>query len=281
MVDWPDAVQLEPRLQHIPIPQTLYVVRRPNDYTANCNAFVRHLIQESKENHVNYVTAHIDKVQRLPDNRFLVTAKDGTTQEFDVLVLAAGIETPLLATQLGVGHLCPTYALRGFSLRIFGWQHQPEYSPKKQQKNLLRQPFKLDSMYCSSVTPWMARWVGFGEFAGYRRQTDDVPSIGPSVLARYAKAIFPEAEDAEVKKALAGFRPMSPDDLPIVGEAKLVPGLFFNTGHGSLGWTTGLACGDVCAQQIASKLKGTKDTTCKLADGTTVSGDTFSPNRFA
>ncbi|NOT42115.1 MAG: FAD-dependent oxidoreductase, partial [Alphaproteobacteria bacterium] len=35
----------------------------------------------------------------------------------------------------------------------------------------------------------------------------------------------------------SGFRPLSPDGVPIVGKTRLA-NLFVNTGHGHIGWTT-------------------------------------------
>ena len=67
----------------------------------------------------------------------------------------------------------------------------------------------------------------------------------------------PEAADyaAERRNRWGGFRPMTPDGRPRVGATK-VPGLFLNTGHGSLGWT--LAC--ATAEDVASwLLSPTKD----------------------
>lgn len=285
LLQWDAAVVLEPRLNHVPI-KPLFVVRRPNDYTANCNDFVRAWIRECQargvDHRANFAVERIERIKKKGGYR--VTGKDGSTHEFDLVVLAAGVEAPLLAAQLGAAKYCPTYPLRGFSLTIFAWQQEQAQAFKEKkdvnQQLLLQQPFKLDGMYCSSVSPWMARWVGFGEFAGYRTSAEEAPSVGPSVLSRYARTIFPGASHTQAEHTVTCFRPMSPDDLPILGEVPSRPGLFLHTGHGSLGWTMGLATGECVAQAIAAKLEGRKESNYRLPNGTTIDQKILSPTRF-
>jgi len=80
---------------------------------------------------------------------------------------------------------------------------------------------------------------------------------------------------------------MSPDDLPLVGEVPTVDGLFLCTGHGSLGWTLGMATGEMLAQAVERKLQqgqdpkiGDEDFMYELSDGSRVDPKVFSPRRF-
>lgn len=302
MIDWEQVLELVPRLKNMPIgneTHPLHVILRPNDYTANCDAFVRHWVEKTKGQGVNYVPFQVKKLRNLDAQpkteakalsrksapRFEVITNDGSTHKFDILVLAAGIHTPLLAAQLNAQEYCPTYPLRGFSLTVNAWQQEaPNGLRGKSNRNLLLQPFKLDAMYCSSTSPWMARWVGFGEFCGFHATAKDVPSLGPKVLVRYANALFPENlnKTLSVDDVLPCFRAMSPDDLPLIGEVSVVPGLYFHTGHGSLGWTIGLATGDCVAQAICDKLFNSTatDSTYALIDGSQIDRSNLSPNRF-
>lgn len=286
LVDWERAVKLEPHLENLPM-KPLYAVRRPNDYTASCEAFTRQWIKECVDLGVHYKRGKVDSLDVIPvpqakadakKTRFRVTTDEGSSHEFDILVLAAGVQTPLMAEQLGVGAFCPTYPMRGFSLTLFAWQQRPD----DKKENLLHQPFSLDSMYCSSVTPWMARFAGFGEFVGYPEKAKTVPSMGPTVLSRYGKTIFPDAVNVAPEDVLPCFRPCSPDDLPIVGEVSAMPGLFIHTGHGTLGWTTGLATGDCVAQAVVDSLEGrnSKDRSFVLANNKRIDRRILSPNRF-
>jgi len=51
----------------------------------------------------------------------------------------------------------------------------------------------------------------------------------------------------------AGLRPMLPSMLPRVGQGRL-PNVFYNTGHGHLGWTLSAVTADMVAQVVAGKL---------------------------
>jgi D-amino-acid dehydrogenase len=236
------------------------------------------------------------------DSVFRVQARSGASFEFDVLVLASGIHTPLLAAQLGVANYCPTYPLRGFSLTVFADEAEPTSRTVlgARYRNLLLQPFKVDSMYCTSVTPRMARWVGFGELVGYphpdRPEVEPVPSVAPAILARYARSVFPDCvasrtEDQLRDSVLPCFRALSPDDLPVVGPVPAIPGLFLHTGHGSLGWTLGWATGDLLAEQIHRHIRsdstvanrdesGTRGDLIRLSDGSEIDASVLSPKRF-
>jgi glycine/D-amino acid oxidase-like deaminating enzyme len=305
LLTWEDAIILEPRIHELPM-APLFVVRRSNDFTSSCGDCVRQLTQQGT---FSYQTGVIVESIEHKGDRFRVQAENGDTFEYDVLVLATGVHTPLLASQLGVAQYCPTYPLRGFSLTVFAGDADPSSGGSEPiYKNLLRQPFKVDSLYCTSVTPVMARWVGFGELVGFPRPDDplhQVPSVAPAILARYARSVFPDCTSTEPEQklqdsVLPGFRALSPDDLPIVGAVPKVPGLFLHTGHGSLGWTVGLATGDLLAAQIhrhierqtpGSTTPPTAETdsrvetkenkhVIRLSDGTEIDSSIFSPERF-
>ncbi len=63
--------------------------------------------------------------------------------------------------------------------------------------------------------------------------------------------LFPDIRSSAQPERWAGLRPATPSNLPIIGRSRL-QNLFFNTGHGTLGWT--LACGSASA--IAEILSG-------------------------
>jgi len=51
----------------------------------------------------------------------------------------------------------------------------------------------------------------------------------------------------------AGLRPMMPDLMPRVA-AGAKPGVFYNTGHGHLGWTLSCATAQIIAGTVASAM---------------------------
>jgi D-amino-acid dehydrogenase len=60
-------------------------------------------------------------------------------------------------------------------------------------------------------------------------------------------------EALEQEEAWSGYRPATPDDLPIIGRSKMYKNLILATGHGSLGMTNGLITGKLVSQIVAGE----------------------------
>jgi glycine/D-amino acid oxidase-like deaminating enzyme len=313
LVSIEDAIELEPRIANLPMARSLYAVHRKDDYTANSAVFVKDLVGRIKAQGVEYkcgdkgtiqgivISNHskqgtIDKETRVlatsaRTSRFRVTTEDGGTQNFDYVVLAAGVNTPLLAKKIEVENapasvfkpsICPTYPLRGYSLTVYTnhtKQEGDDRSKKGRSSNLLNKPISVDDMYCSSVGANMARMAGFGELVGYRDKAKEVPSLAPKILARYCRTIFPES-DAKEEHALQCFRPMTPDDIPLVGRVSSVPGLYLHSGHCTLGWTLCLATAECVAQDVLDDITGRENESYTLPGDLKVEKAKLSPNRF-
>ena len=56
---------------------------------------------------------------------------------------------------------------------------------------------------------------------------------------------------------LAGLRPMMPTMLPRVGAGK-APGVFYNTGHGHLGWTLSAATAEMVGEAVRAGMRKSK-----------------------
>jgi glycine/D-amino acid oxidase-like deaminating enzyme len=274
---------MEPRINNLPFHEEVLAVHRKADYTADCAVFIKDLTDKvTQEYGVEYRVGPqgmIDGISTAKgaieqssepigikskalatdpaanQQRFSLVTKDGRTHDFDFVVLAAGVNTPLFARMLSVGDSCPTYPLRGYSLTMYTDKSHSQETETGPSKNLLNRPIKVDDMYCSSVGANMARIAGFGELVGYRDKATNVPSLAPKVLARYGKKLFPESNINEAN-ALQCFRPLSPDDIPIVGAVRSVPGVFLHSGHGTLGWTLCLATSECLAAAMTDEIVG-------------------------
>lgn len=312
MIPIEDAILLEPRISNLPMANSLFAVHRKDDYTANSAVFVQDLVKQIKAKGVEYRCGNKGMIRGIStsqasnennrepgahatttnDSRFRITTEDGNTHNFDYVVLAAGVNTPLLARKLEVENapqsifkpsFCPTYPLRGYSLTVYTnhtTQDGNERTKIGRSSNLLNMPISVDDMYCSSVGVNMARIAGFGELVGYRDKAENVPSLAPKVMARYAKALFPESDVTE-EAALQCFRPMTPDDIPLVGEVSSVPGLYLHTGHGTLGWTLSLATAECVAQVVCEDICGREpESVYRLPGDVVVDRAKLSPDRF-
>lgn len=142
------------------------------------------------------------------------------------VVLAAGIDSPALARPLGLS--LPIVPAKGYSLTLDA-EAFPGGGP--------RVPI-MDHHLHVGVVPLgrRLRLVGTAEFAGRDTRIDPRRiELLRAVLQRLFPAAAAGVRWAEAA-AWAGLRPLSPDGLPYIGAGPL-PGLWVNSGHGSMGWS--------------------------------------------
>jgi D-amino-acid dehydrogenase len=165
-----------------------------------------------------------------------VVTNDGVLTA-DSYVLALGVGSPIVARTVGVN--LPIYPAKGYS-----------------------STFPLKSGGLAPTIPgvderWLVAWSRFGdrlrltgtaEFAGY--DWGWTPRDFNNIL-RFARDVFPEAVDFDRGEYRACLRPMTPDGPPILGLGRH-RNLFFNSGHGHMGWT--MACGT--ARIVADLMTG-------------------------
>ena len=73
-----------------------------------------------------------------------------------------------------------------------------------------------------------------------------------AALRRRTEALFPGACDFSQPRYWAGLRPLTPSNIPYLGATR-IPGLYLNTGHGTLGWTMAAGSGDLIANLISGR----------------------------
>ncbi|MGH3321053.1 MAG: NAD(P)/FAD-dependent oxidoreductase [Streptosporangiaceae bacterium] len=103
------------------------------------------------------------------------------------------------------------------------------------------------------------------EFAGFDR-TPSTRALGE--VTRRAVALFPFLRDVRALRAYVGFRPASPDHLPVVGLDPEVGGLYHATGHEGAGIGLAAATGEL----VAALVTGSRPA---------VDAASFDPARFA
>ena len=92
----------------------------------------------------------------------------------------------------------------------------------------------------------------------YKRQRDD--RIQP--LIEWCRRYFP-AVDTEHVVSWAGLRPMMPNMMPRVGRGSQA-GVFYNTGHGHLGWTLSPITAEMIADVVLEDLPENKPHSASL-----------------
>ena len=89
------------------------------------------------------------------------------------------------------------------------------------------------------------RVAGTAEFKGTNR---DIRQDRIRPLVDWTRRLFPEIATERVVP-WAGLRPMMPSMMPRVGKGRR-PGVYYNTGHGHLGWTLSVATAGMIAETI-------------------------------
>lgn len=144
---------------------------------------------------------------------------------FDGLVVCAGVRSRALAAQLG--DRLNIYPVKGYSITVdLADQASQQAAP---QVSLLDDATKLVT---SRLGQDRFRVAGTAEFSGYNL---DIRADRIRPLVDWVNQCFPGVSTRRVEP-WAGLRPMMPDMLPRVGPGKC-PNVFYNTGHGHLGWT--------------------------------------------
>lgn len=144
----------------------------------------------------------------------------------DNYVLALGIQSPFLART--AGQRLPVYPAKGYSLTA--QIVSPEAAPMVggvDEATLVAWSRQGERLRISSTA----------EFAGYNR---DWKFSDFANILKTGQELFPGAVDWDGARMRSCMRPMTPDGPPIIGRGKH-HNLFYNTGHGHMGWT--MACG--------------------------------------
>ena len=90
------------------------------------------------------------------------------------------------------------------------------------------------------------RAAGTAEFNGYNR---DILQHRIQPLVDWTEDLFPKMNTESVVP-WAGLRPMTPNMMPIVKQSVKNPKVWYNTGHGHLGWTLSAYTGIDIANRI-------------------------------
>jgi D-amino-acid dehydrogenase len=161
------------------------------------------------------------------------------TESFDAIVVCAGVESRRIGAQLG--DRVNVYPVKGYSITV-----------------------RLDDEGSQRAAPWISllddeakivtsrlgkdrfRIAGTAEFNGYNLDIRD-DRIRP--LVRWCERFFPGVS-TEHAIPWAGLRPMMPNMMPKVGQGAR-DRVFYNTGHGHLGWTLSAVTAEMVADSIA------------------------------
>ena len=174
----------------------------------------------------------------------VVTLEEGGEQSytFDSLVVCAGVASRRFAAQLG--DRVNIYPVKGYSITVnlldtASQQAAPMVSLLDDETKLVTSRLGQDRF----------RVAGTAEFNGFNK---DIRADRIRPLVNWVNQCFPGVSTRQVVP-WAGLRPMMPSMLPRVGAGRRA-NVFYNTGHGHLGWTLSAVTADNVADIMADKL---------------------------
>jgi D-amino-acid dehydrogenase len=212
-----------------------------SDSTGDIHKFTVGLAKACERLGVKFIHDH--EVVRVQSNgeQVQVQLKNNDHQEqltFDNIVVCAGIASRDLAAQLG--DRLNVYPVKGYSITVNLNDEQSQHGAPT--VSLLDDETKLVT---SRLGLLRFRVAGTAEFNGENR---DIRMDRIKPLVSWVEQCFPKVNTRSVVP-WAGLRPMMPNMLPRVGKGKLA-NVFYNTGHGHLGWTLSACTAEMIADII-------------------------------
>ena len=215
-----ECLKIEPAL--VPPPKLLGGMFNTTDYTGDIHKFCVQLTKVLQDKYkVKYEQRNIQNIKELNNFRGPV-------------VICAGIGSKHLAKSIGDN--LDIYPVKGYSITI----HNPVVAP---WTSMLDDEAKIVT---SRLGEDRLRVAGTAEFNGYN--TDIIQSrIKP--LIDWSERIFPGINTENITP-WAGLRPMTPNMMPIVKQSSNLSRVYYNTGHGHLGWTLSAYTAQSIVEQI-------------------------------
>ena len=210
----------------------------PSDASGDAHRFTVGLADWCRARGVRFCFNETVRDWIVAGERITAITTDRGEHRADAFVLALGSYSPVLARKLGLR--LPIYPVRGNSVSFpIGAEHTPP---------------TLAGVDDGTLTAWsrlgnVLRLTTTAEFSGYANRQ---PSKDVAMLVARARALFPDGADFSQPSAWSGLRPMTPEGLPLVGQAG-PRNLWLNTGHGAMGWTTAAGTARILADRLAGR----------------------------
>ena len=161
----------------------------------------------------------------------------GTT-DVDAVVVCGGVASRALAASLG--DRINIYPVKGYSITVM--LNDADSQAGAPFVSLLDEDTKIVT---SRLGKDRFRVAGTAEFNGMNK---DIRADRIAPLVHWTRRYFPKVSTEQVVP-WAGLRPMTPNMMPKVGPGRR-KGIFYNTGHGHLGWTLSAMTAELLAQHV-------------------------------
>jgi D-amino-acid dehydrogenase len=220
----------------------------PSDSTGDIHKFTRGLAEACVRRGATLrLTTAVTEIGSAADGPVVTLAHAETqaplgTQSADAVILCAGVGSRALAAT--VGDRVNIYPVKGYSITV----NLPDDGSRGAAPtvSLLDDAAKIVT---SRLGLDRFRVAGTAEFNGFNR---DIRADRIAPLIRWVRRLFPGVNTSSVVQ-WAGLRPMTPNMMPRVGRGTR-PGVYYNTGHGHLGWTLSAATATMLVAMLREDL---------------------------
>ena len=213
-----ECLEIEPAL--VPPPKLLGGFFNETDFTGDIHKFCVILFHVLKTRYkVKHIQKELNTLREIPKGP---------------VVVCAGVHSRELAKSIGDD--LPIYPVKGYSITIKNPDIAPWTSMLDDEAKIVTARLGKDRL----------RVAGTAEFNGYN--TDIIQKrIRP--LIDWSERMFPGI-NTEYITPWAGLRPMTPNMMPIVKQSSRNKNVYYNTGHGHLGWTLSAYTASVISNKI-------------------------------
>tara|TARA_E500000178_G_scaffold258697_1_gene255434 strand:- start:461 stop:1624 length:1164 start_codon:yes stop_codon:yes gene_type:complete len=215
-----DCYKIEPSLRSKKFDSIFYT---PSDKTGDihkfCNNLTKHLIKNKKIKLIKKEVIDLKSELKIYKN----------------IIVCAGVNSSKLAKS--INEKLPIYPVKGYSITVNRpGQNAPWVSLLDDENKIVT----------SRLGSQRLRIAGSAEFNGFNL---DIIQNRVRPLINWCTNLFPNINTNDIKP-WAGLRPMTPNMLPITRVSKYNKRIWFNTGHGHLGWTLSA----ITAKNISQKI---------------------------
>jgi len=214
----------------------------PSDSTGDIHLYTRGLAEACKRGGANCLF-ETEVLDLLADDNGVSLELEGSNgveqHHFDGVLICAGVGSRRLAAE--VGDRLNIYPVKGYSITVkLDDETSRQGAP---QVSLLDDDAKVVT---SRLGENRFRIAGTAEFNGANY---DIRADRIEPLVSWCRRYFPEVATSRIVP-WAGLRPMMPGMLPRVGQSERCQRVFYNTGHGHLGWTLSAATAEIVAAKV-------------------------------
>ena len=214
--------------------QVVGAILLPEDGRLSPKAFVQNLAHEAGQRGAEFRSHAAVTGIKTEDSQIVSVTTSTEDIEFDVAVLAAGAWSGSLGQDWGLD--VPVVPGRGYSYTIPRPEGFPDFGVQ-----LMDEGVSVNGMGDR------LRIAGRVEFTGMDDRVDASRAAQVARASRDLLGLDPRPEDGQ---PWMGFRPMTPDGLPIVDWSTKYENLLLACGHNKIGMTLGPATGELVARRI-------------------------------